>query len=228
MKKWMLICMIWLMCGVLALTVGAAQTDALPDGHFATSDELYQYWNSTYPPQYPDYVGGVWTDNGTTYPLTFALTDDEAGQAGKQEILRLIADDASVKFTEVSYSRNLLTQVMDEISHYFDRGIGLVGLGVYDMENCVGLEIHQDYKNAAETQDLVRDLKARYGDAVKITYTDGYVAMTEDVIATDGALEPEQDKTQGWLVIALLIAAIAFLGTACAGIFVYRRRRQTR
>jgi hypothetical protein len=117
---------------------------------------------------------------------------------------------------------------MDEISPYFDRGIGLVGLGVYDMENCVGLEIHQDYKNVAETQDLVRDLKARYGDAVKITYTDGYVAMTEDVIATDGALEPEQDKTQGWLVIALLIAAIAFLGTACAGIFVYRRRRQTR
>ena len=132
MKKWMLICMIWLMCGVLALTVGAAQTDALPDGHFATSDELYQYWNSTYPPQYPDYIGGVWTDNGTTYPLTFALTDDAAGQAGKQEILRLRDEGATIIFsthnmssveeicdhiTLINKSENILSGRLDEVRH---------------------------------------------------------------------------------------------------------------
>ena len=147
MKKWLFLCLTVLLFGLLVLPAGAAESDALPDGYFATSEDLFQYWASPYPTQYPDYVGGIWTDNGTSYPLTIALTDDAAGKTGKKEILRLIADDNSVKFTTVKYSRNLLERAMNEITPYFEQDLGLVGLGVYDMENHVELEIHKDYKN---------------------------------------------------------------------------------
>ena len=220
MKKWMFVCFTVLFCGMLVLSASAAGTADLPDGHFATSEEMFQYWNSTYPPQYPDYVGGVWTDNGTSYPLTIALTDDAAGRTGKKELLRLIADDGSVKFTTVKYSYNRLWQIREEIMPYFEKDIGLVSLGVYDMENCVGIEMHQDEKNASATREFVRDLKQRYGDAVRITYTDSYVFMTDDIDVLKGEADISRDMGL-WIASAI---AIGFLGTA-AVLLTYRRRR---
>lgn len=222
MKKWTFVYMTLLLCAALTLSVSAAESDALPDGYFATSSDLYQYWNSTYPPQYPDYLAGTWTDNGTAYPLTFALTDDAAGKAGEREILRLLADDGSVKFTKAKYSYNLLMQIMGEIQPYFEHGIGLVSLGVFDMDNCVGLEIHTDHKDADETRAFLRDLKARYGDAVRITYTDGYVTYTMDI---DSSLSGETGKVQGKMLPIFFAVGIGLLGTAALAATLYHRRR---
>ena len=91
MKKWFIVCLTVLLCAGLIPTVSAAGMNEFPDGYFATSNDLFQYWHSTYPPQYPDYVGGVWTENGTAYPLTFALTDDAAGDAGHTRIEEAVA-----------------------------------------------------------------------------------------------------------------------------------------
>lgn len=219
MKKWTFVCMTVLLCGMLTLSAGAAETNALPDGHFATASELFQYWNDGGLPSYPDYVGGVWTDNGTDYPLTFAVTDDAAGKAGKQEILRLIADDASVKFVKVKHSYDLLWQIRNEIEPYFEQKIGLVGLGVYDMENCVGLEIHKDYRDVAATQELVQNLMARYGDAVRISYTDGYVAMT-----TLQEVDPIRDAASPTASAGIAVIGAAILGTA-ALVLTLRHRK---
>lgn len=222
MKKWLFLCLTVLLCGFLVLPAGAAESDTLPDGYFATSEDLFQYWASPYPTQYPDYVGGIWTDNGTSYPLTIALTDDAAGKAGKKEILRLIADDNSVKFTTVKYSRNLLEQAMEEITPYFEQDLGLVGLGVYDMENRVELEIHKDYKNNAATKEMLRRIKSTYGAAVYVRYTDGYVAMTEDLLVIDGAVDKDPTKA----ILALTIVGIGLLGIVALVVAVRQRQKR--
>ena len=222
MKKWLFLCLTVLLFGLLVLPAGAAESDALPDGYFATSEDLFQYWASPYPTQYPDYVGGIWTDNGTSYPLPIALTDDAAGKTGKKEILRLIADDNSVKFTTVKYSRNLLERAMNEITPYFEQDLGLVGLGVYDMENHVELEIHKDYKNNTATKEMLRQIKTRYGDAVYVRYTDGYVALTEDLLVIDGAVD--KDPTKAMLV--LIVVGIGLLGTAALIVAVRQSQKR--
>ena len=216
MKKWILVTALVLICALSVLPASAAGSDDLPDGCFATASELFGYWESTYPAQYPDYICGVWTDNGTVYPLTFSLTDDAVGKAGKKEILRLLADDNSVKFTTGKYSRNYLMQVMDDISQYFTQNLGLVGLGVYDMQNHVGVEIDEDYINREDTQKLLADLKARYGDAVSITYTSGYVTYTLDIMSgmtetADVYHKSESAKKQ--MILLCCAVGIGLLGT---------------
>lgn len=218
MKKWTIVCLAVLLCSILSLTVAASESDSLPDGYFATSNDLFQYWNSTYPPQYPDYIGGVWTENGTAYPLTFALTDDEAGEAGKAELLRLLADDGSVMFTTVKYSYNTLCRIQDEIMPYFEREIGLVGMGIFDMENHVGVELHRDYRNHPETQAFVQQLMQQYGDAVQISYTDGYVAMTYDIL--------DADANRGSAAVLFTAAGVCLLGAATLVWILYRRHHK--
>ena len=222
MKKWFIVCLTVLLCAGLIPTVSAAGMNEFPDGYFATSNDLFQYWHSTYPPQYPDYVGGVWTENGTAYPLTFALTDDAAGEAGKAELLRLIADDESVTFTTVKHSYNTLSRIQDRIMPYFERDIGLVGMGVYDMENHVGVELHRDYQDNPETQQFVRELLQQYGDAVQISYTDGYIAMTDISVGVDDVHVETPQRG-----VAELLVAVGFgvLGAAMLAVILYRRWR---
>ena len=221
MKKYFLLCWIMLVCSILTIPISAAESDTLPDGCFSTANDLFGYWESTYPPQYPDYICGVWTDNGTAYPLTFSVTDDAAGEAGKQEILRLLADDNSVKFVEDKYSRNDLMRIMEEISHYFEQDVGLAGLGVYDMENHVMVEVLQEYLDREETVQLLAEWKQRYGDAISITYTDGYVMYTYDVdIAERDGRGAVSRKT---VLLGTLLGG-GILGTVAVFWAVHRKR----
>lgn len=223
MKKWIILILAVLLCGIGTVPAYAAEIDTMPDGSFATAEELFQYWESTYPPQYPDYISGVWTDNGTSYPLTFAVTDDAAGRAGKQEILRLLADDDSVKFTKQTYSRNALWAAMEDVSQYLDQDLGLVGLGVYDMDNYVGVEILKSHKDNEATQDFLKEIRKRHGDVFHITYTDGYAtySTTLDLI-TDSAVE--KDPTHAILWCGII--GIGLLGTAALIMVVRQRQRR--
>ena len=62
---------------------------------FPTLFDLFHHWCTD---GYPDYVTGIWSTDGSSYNLTLGVTNDAAGEAGKQEILDQIEDDASVAF----------------------------------------------------------------------------------------------------------------------------------
>ena len=88
------------------------------DGKYSTMGALYQAWGGY--EGYPDYVCGAWSTDGGMDNLTVAVTDDKAGEQGREEILSQLQDHSSVTFTTQTYSYRQLQQVMDEIVTEFE------------------------------------------------------------------------------------------------------------
>lgn len=149
--------------------------------------ELYQAWyeNGEYEYNYPDYVCGVWTETGDMSELVVAVTKDEAGEAGKEEILSLIENDESVKFTYQSYSYKELRQAQDEIVHFMGDESGIYGLGVDETENKLRADIDMSNPNAEAT---VQKLLAQYGDMLVFEAGNGvsFDCQSESIIGTGG------------------------------------------
>ena len=146
------------------LSVGCFATDVQT---YANAGELYQAWAENF----PDYICGVWSTDGGMTNLTFSVLEGEIGEAGKQEILALVEDDSTVTFEYGTVSRNYLVQVQEELLPYFEKNIGLVSSGVYEMENRIGLGILQDKKDSPEIAEMLDELKAEYGDIFFVEYT---------------------------------------------------------
>ncbi len=133
------------------------------DGKYATIGDLYQAWGGY--EGYPDYVCGMWSTDGGMTSMTVAVTDDEAGESGRQEILSLLADPNTVTFTTQKYSYRELQKVMDEITAQMDGDSPIVACGVYEMENAVHVTVNKNHQAAEET---IARLTAQYGDLVVV------------------------------------------------------------
>ena len=164
---------------------------------FPTLIDLFQQWCYT---GYPDYVTGVWSTDGSSYNLTVGITNDAAGEAGKQEILNLIEDDASVTFVTQAYSYNYLMVIHEELFPYFNQEeLGMVGSGVYDMENYVDVEFLAENANDETTLNFIEELKEKYGDAISVSYTNGYTLVTDDL--QSNTTQTETNELQGNVTI---------------------------
>lgn len=167
--------------------VPTTREDGTPIAKYMTMGDLYQAWyaNREYEYYYPDYVCGVWTETGDMSELVVAVTKDEAGEAGKEEILSLIENDDSVKFTYQSYSYKELRQAQDEISSFMGDESGIYGLGVYEMENKLHANIDMSNPNA---EMYVEKLLAQYGDMIVFEAGNGFTldAATEGIIDSAG------------------------------------------
>lgn len=159
--------------GIILFCLGGFTVSA-QSAIYETAGDLYQAWYGNM----PDYVCGVWSTDGGYTNLTFGIQDTDEGNRGKQEILNLIADDSTVSFKYQEYNLNYLYRIQDELFPYFEKDLGLVSSGVYEMENRVGIEVHKDYKNNPATIDMIRELEERYGDAIYIEYCDSYVTTS--------------------------------------------------
>ncbi len=167
--------------------VPAIRDDGTPIAKYLTMGDLYQSWfeNAEYEYAYPDYVCGVWTETGDMSQLVVAVTKDEAGEKGKEEILSLIENDDSVKFTYQSYSYKELRQVQDEITSIMGDGTGIYGIGVNETEN--RLEAYIDITNPNAETVMWKFLEA-YGDMIVFETGDGNIfdATTENMIIAAG------------------------------------------
>ena len=142
---------------------GAAMGQTV-DGKYATMGDLYQAWGGY--AGYPDYICGVWSTDGGMSNMTVAVTKDEAGERGKEEILSLLENPNSVTFTYQSYSYQELQEVNEAIVERMIAGDqSIVACGIYEMENKVHVSVLETAENAEETaQKLVKT----YGDKVMV------------------------------------------------------------
>ncbi|MBO5266559.1 MAG: hypothetical protein J6B08_04600 [Ruminiclostridium sp.] len=207
---------------------------------FRTMWDLYQYWYEKKPDgnQYPEYVCGVWSTDGGMEILTVAVTKDEKGEAGKQEILELIENDSSVTFTYASYSFAELSAVRDEILPLMGDDTGIFGLGINEMENCVHIDINTENPNS---EAIIKKFTAGYGDMVKVEVSEGYTITMEETsydigggdvvteagaVITTGTVETKSyDEVIIFCVIAVFV--ILLIGVSAIGIRYIRVRGTT-
>ena len=185
---------------------------------YANADALYQTWYGNL----PDYITGVWSTDGSQYNLTFGIRADADVKAVKKEILALVKDDKSVSFAVQKYSYNELKAINDELLAYFpspenDADYGLVSMGVYEMENMVQIGILEARKNDPVTVAFVKEIKEKYGDAVRIAYAENYVQTT---IGIDSTI-PDPSSPEVWFIIAAAVL-LCFMG-----VLVYMKKKQS-
>lgn len=211
MKKiCVILSVVLLMCSV-SVPVFAAD-------EYANADALYQAWYGNL----PEYITGVWSTDGSQYNLTFGIRADADVKAVKKEILSLVKDDKSVSFAVQKYSYNELKAINDELLAYFpspenDADYGLVSMGVYEMENMVQIGILEARKNDPVTVAFVKEITEKYGDAVRITYSENYVQTTVEI---DPAL-PDPSSPEVWFIIAAAVL-LCFMG-----VLVYMKKKQS-
>lgn len=200
---------------------------------FVNMGELFQYWHETDKDgnPYPDYVCGVWSTDGGMDNLTVAVTKDEKGETGKNEILELIEDDTSVTFTYASYSFAELFAVNEEILPLMGDSTGVIGLGIYEMENVVHALIDTSNPNS---EGFMEKCFKQYGDMIRFEHSSGFFTESFDDMAggidiggasvteagaalTTGAVETEtSDNTL--LICIISVFAVLIIGCTVLGI----------
>lgn len=161
------------------------------DDKYSTAGDLYQDWYDNL----PDYICGVWSNDGGSNNLTFGIQNNEAGNAGKQEMLRLIKNENTVAFVYQTYSRNYLLGIQEELNVYFKKDIGLISTALDEKNNCIELGIHHQEKDEPATKEMIVELKNKYGDAVSVEFV-------EEIVPTSSA----DDRTlyYGSVVVGVL------------------------
>ena len=195
----------------------SVMASAQEEGVYENAGQLYEAWMRQ--GGVPDYITGVWSTDGGYINLTFGVVQGEAGEKGMQEILALVKNDATVTIVYQTYSRNYLYQIQKEIEEaYFEEGLGLVSAGVSEIENKLRFEVHTDYADNADTQAMIRNVTAQYGDAVYFSYTDAYiqyVSGTQSSTPTNPILAVVNPQKQimsfGFAMVLCAIVLVSFL-----------------
>ena len=188
---------------------------------YPTLFDLFQYWCNE---GYPDYVTGIWSNDGSSYNLTVGLVEGATGEAGKQEILDLVENDSSITFTTQTYSYNYLRQVQDELTPYFKQELGMVGTGVSEMENCVDVEFLTEKANDETTLNFIAKLKETYGDAISVSCTEGYtLRLTTEEIGLANPLAPSTGGNSS--LSPLLAAGLILIPLLVFGVYFALRKR---
>lgn len=195
----------------------SVMASAQEEGVYENAGQLYEAWMRQ--GGVPDYISGVWSTDGGSVNLTFGVVQGEAGEKGRQEILALVKNDATVTIVYQTYSRNYLYQIQKEIEEVsFEKGLGLVAAGVLERENKLSFWVHVDYKDNVDTLAMIRQVTERYGDVVSFRYVDYYIEAvngTQSSTPTNPILAVVNPQTQmmsfGFTMVLCAIVLVSFL-----------------
>jgi len=174
--------------------VPAVRDDGEPIVKYLDMGELYHAWHRDTANKYgyPDYVCGVWTETGDMSELVVAVTKDEKGNAGKEEILSLIENDNTVKFVYQIYSYTELRDIQEELSPLMADN-GVYGLGVDEMNNRVNVDVDMNHPNI---NAFMEECNAKYGDRVYFEAGSEIILEAGEVFTpTVGAVTSEETFT---------------------------------
>lgn len=158
------------------------------------------------PESYPDWFAGAWIDTSCYYDspavLTVAIVDGFRTDALEAQIRGWCG--SGVVFWDAKYSYACLDGLMEQTVALLD-GAGLnCGIGVYVMDNCVGVDIYSD---GADVPNAVLAELARLdpaGDAIRVrlftgkidTLTDEIMKCPPELAAPDGGMPAPGGKTE--------------------------------
>ena len=185
---------------------------------YANAGELYAAWAENY----PDYICGIWSTDGSMNNLTFSVLNSEEGEKGKEEILALVEDDSTVTFEYGVVSRNYLLKVQDELFEYFDKDLGLAYSAIYEMQNRIGLGILIDRAEDPDTLAMLEEIKAKYGGIFIIEYTGGI--STALPLVEPNSVQYTQTHNEGkWQIVCY---AVAFVAVAAVAFVLIRKLKR--
>ena len=97
-----------------------------PIEKFETAVDLVQYWSKT---EYPSYICGVFVKSQShdKTVITFGITDDEMGRAGRDEILTLIRDKSTAFFVTQKYTYAQMLSAKEDLMSYLTSHFELLG-----------------------------------------------------------------------------------------------------
>lgn len=207
---------------LFAISATAAEATTAP---YANAMDLYQEWYENY----PDYISGIWsTDGGMN--LTFGIAESADFESTKNEILSLIENDGSASFVQQKYSYNDLKEIQEYMNTYFtnyDPSLGLSAMGIYEMENYVGIDFLEDKKDDETVRAFIKQLEDKYGDAVQINYSEGFVqTLEEKPIDGDMINISNEGASQSQIAVLVLFSVMVVLAVA-AGSIAYTKKRKT-
>ncbi len=184
--------LIFIAAFALFCTLGGS---VLADSEYANAMALYNSWyvekdvdgQKVFEQEYPEAVCGVWSTDGGTDNLTVAVTDDEAGERAKEEILASVADDSTLSFTTQKYPHSELKRVHSLISDYLQsyegEETGVAGWGIYEMRNRVHVDIIVSKPGA---EDFMRWGYENFGDMILFESVDGYAVPSAEELGLGG------------------------------------------
>ena len=202
-----------LMC-ILSLSITVLATDSSSNSEFVVQGSslnhvtyenivaLYEHWETN---GYPDYVGFVYSTDGSSNNLTVLLVEDDG--TAENQIRSMLINDSGLSFGSAKYSYNELMTIANEISsEYFENnklfyglsvgwgGVGAPGFGDSGREARVVVEV--DRSIFAEYTKLFKEL---YGDKVVVFESEAFADEDQSNIA--------EDKNTGllWLLIPMVL-----------------------
>ena len=209
---------IFIMAMILICVLSFATT-ALALGEYKNVSELFEYWETN---GYPNYVGTVYSTDGSMDNLTILIVDDNGTKA--DEIRSMLVDASGVTFGTAEYSHNELLKVNNEIlekymskdQNIYSMGLGwgwgtvdgkTTGFGESKKESRVVLTVDESV-----AQEYANKFHEIYGDMV--------------VVEAGGAVVPQDEEAtspvgfNSWIILIV----VCFVAIATAILFSNRRR----
>lgn len=160
-----------LLLGLILSACLLAPTIALADGEsgeppFQNGFELYQSWEE----EYPEYITGVYSVDGTMDHLVFMILATEDQEAIKERILSQVRDKDSITFVEgADIPRGKLLEYQQSLTAYMGEETGVYAISYNEMEGRLDIQILPSAKKAEEFRNMVTTgIYAKYVTFIEI------------------------------------------------------------
>ncbi len=188
------------------------------EGEYANIGEMYQDWAMN---GYPDYVGSVYSTDGSSDNMTILLIEGEETKA--DEIRALLKDDSGVSFGVATYAHNELKEVNNEIVKKYmgsDAMIYGVGIGWTSVDG----EVTGFGESKKESRVIVT-----VDDSIAQEYANQFYEIYGDMVIVEagGAAVPlsESTKQAGDSNTWTIVAIIGLSGILMAAFILLKRQR---
>ena len=214
MKK--LITILLIIAALFSISVTAFAANDSPDEQFSNIADLVQYWEEI---GYPDYVGNVYSTDGSTENITILLVNDDG--TAESQIRSMLVDASGVSFGEAQYSYNSLLAINNEIVQKYmidEQKVNSVSVGWTSIDGKV-TGFGKNGKEARVVITVEENVLAEFTDEFKQLYGELVIVESGGAIILDEKISSPVDNTWQWILVLSIVLLIG------ASILYFNRTR---